>query len=199
MMKNFFDKVTQYFIGEDYEDDMPETEAGYSEEKKEPAEKKMPKFKFQMPQREEKPPRPEKERAPRFSSDSARDTSMSGKYSSSSRDAGEKDRRSSRLVNMSSAGTAGQSNMIITQISDFSDCKDIVKQLRERKSVIINVDQLDKVNARRSVDFLSGAVTAIDGTIKKVSGSIIVVAPNNVKLTGIFGEEVPSNINDSGF
>lgn len=198
MMKSFFDKVTQYFIGEDYEDDMPETEAGLPDE--EPAEKKMPKFKFQMPQKEEKDVRPPKERTPRFSLESARETPFSGKYSSSRRETPEKDRKASRVVNMApGANLAGQSNMIITQITDFSDCKDIVKQLREKKSVIINVDQMDKVNARRSVDFLSGAVTAIDGNIKKISSSIIVVAPNNVRLTGIFGEEVPSNISDSGF
>ena len=46
---------------------------------------------------------------------------------------------------------------------------------------------MDKTVARRIVDFLSGAVYALDGDIQKVSNGIFVIAPNNV---GILGDDL---------
>ena len=194
-MKKIFDTVAKYFMGEDLENDIPENDTATPSEDEEikTNERVAKKSKVHSSRRIEK--EPVEERPTRYSSESS---SFSSYSNSRINDSDTSSRRSaSKLLNMNSI--TNQSNMIITQITEYADCKDVIKQLKERKSVIINVDQMDKVDARRAVDFLSGAITAIDGDIKKIANSIIVVAPSNVKLTGIFGEEIPSNINDNNF
>lgn len=193
-MKKMFDAFANFFIGEDYAPDTNENDItdelsdGIEEIAPEKKKKEFKKPKFSAPKEKEEP----KEISSRFTEP----PSYRSSYSSQTPRSTEYDasRSRSRLVNMNSQA---YQNMIITPIKEYSECKDIVKQLRERKSVIINVEQMDKASAKRAVDFLSGAITAIDGDIKKISNSIVVVAPSNIKLTGLFGEDIPSNINDT--
>lgn len=190
-MKDFWNSVLKLVTGEDFDDtsaekdvvsEIPEESIIPERKKKEPK-KSRPMYSS----RREKEPAQERSSA---YSDSSSSYSNYGYSSKSS----EYDylRNKSKVVNMPS----GNQNMIITAIKDFSDCKEIVRQLKEKKSVILNVDYIDKMTAKRVVDFLSGAISALDGDIKKLSASIVVVAPHNIKLTGLLGEEIPSNIND---
>ena len=96
-----------------------------------------------------------------------------------------------RVVNM---GGISQLNMVIVQPSDYSDGRDIVNHLKSRKPVIVNLEMLDKVMAKKVVDFLSGAVFALDGSMQKVSNGIIVAVPNNMNITGNIGEELRANL-----
>lgn len=199
-MKKMLDAFANFFIGEDLENDTTEndviTETAQEDstiDERKKREFKRPKFTQSAREREKEP---ERERSSRFTDASSHTSYTTYTAQRTSRDDYETSRSRSRLVNMNSSA---YQNMIITPIKEFSDCKEIVKQLRERKSVIINVDQMDKASAKRAVDFLSGAICAIDGDIKKISNSIVVVAPSNVKLTGMFGEDIPSNINENLF
>ncbi|MBQ8526274.1 MAG: cell division protein SepF [Clostridia bacterium] len=193
-MKEFLNSIVKFVTGEELEAAPSDTEASAEvSENGAPSEKvkkETKKSRISYSSRKEK--ESAEERAPRYT-----DTSSNSSYSfgsASKNSEYDSSRNRSRLVNMS---PAGNQNMIITAIKEYSDCKDIVRQLKEKKSVIINVDQMDKVTAKRVVDFLSGAITAIDGDIKKISNSIVVVAPSNIKLTGMLGEEIPSNINEA--
>lgn len=200
-MKKMLDAFASFFIGEDLENDtaendvIAETAQEDQIEERKKREFRKPKFTSAIKEKEREK-EPERERSSRFTDSSSHTSYSTYTSSKTSRDDYDTSRSRSRLVNMN---TSAYQNMIITPIKDFSDCKDIVKQLKERKSVIINVDQMDKTSAKRAVDFLSGAICAIDGDIKKISNSIVVVAPSNIKLTGMFGEDIPSNINESIF
>lgn len=197
-MKDIWNSIYRLFMGEDYiKEEAPEKESHESfsenpvkEEKRETRKMKTPSF-----TKKERHTSEEKERPSRYS-DNGRESSYSFGSTSKAYDYDYAAKNKSRVVNMSSAGNQ---NTIITSIKEYSECKDIVRQLKERKAVIINVDHIDKITAKRVVDFLSGAITAIDGDIKKLSNSIVIVAPNNVKLTGMFGEDIPSNITETLF
>jgi cell division inhibitor SepF len=52
------------------------------------------------------------------------------------------------------------------------------------------LEGLEKESARRVVDFLSGAVYALDGSIQRVSSNIFIIAPNNVDIMADFKEEL---------
>ncbi|HYH03181.1 MAG TPA: cell division protein SepF, partial [Bacillota bacterium] len=52
-----------------------------------------------------------------------------------------------------------------------------------RQTVILNLEETDKVTARRIADFLGGAIYALDGAMQKVSGSIFLFTPANVEVT----------------
>ena len=56
--------------------------------------------------------------------------------------------------------------------------------LRNRKAVIVNMENVDKAMARRVVDFLSGCVYALDGTVKKIAQSAYLFCPQNMNVVG---------------
>lgn len=83
--------------------------------------------------------------------------------------------------------------MVITQPTSFDQSEEICNYLKERKSIIVNLEYVNKDVARRIVDFLSGAVHALDGYIQKVSNSIFLVAPANYDISSELAREELKN------
>jgi len=82
-----------------------------------------------------------------------------------------------------------QVKMVISQPTTFDQAEDICDLLKEKQSVIVNLEYVNKDVARRIIDFLSGAVHALDGYIQKVSNSIFLVAPSNYEITNEMARE----------
>lgn len=76
-----------------------------------------------------------------------------------------------------------QVKVIISQPSTFEQSEEICEHLKEKKSIIVNLEYVNKDVARRIVDFISGAVYGLDGNIQKISNSIFLVAPFNYEIT----------------
>ena len=76
-----------------------------------------------------------------------------------------------------------QIKMVISQPTTFDQSEEICEFLKEKKSVIVNLEYVNKDVARRIVDFISGGVFALDGHIQKVSNSIFLIAPYNYEIT----------------
>ena len=102
-----------------------------------------------------------------------------------------------KVVNMPQ--TSGQAiKMVISQPTTFEQSDEICAFLKERKSVIVNLEYVNKDVARRIVDFISGGVYALDGYIQKVSNSIFLVAPSNYEITKeMASEEMTSKLSVS--
>ena len=83
--------------------------------------------------------------------------------------------------------------MVISQPTSFEQSDEICSFLKERKSVIVNLEYVNKDVARRIVDFISGGVYALDGYIQKVSNSIFLVAPSNYEITNEMAREEMKN------
>ncbi len=85
----------------------------------------------------------------------------------------------------------GQSQLkvVILQPDKFEDAQDISDHLKNNKPIVVNLENIEKEEAQRIVDFLSGAVYALDGNIQKVSTGIFLVAPQNVDIMGDLKEE----------
>ena len=97
-------------------------------------------------------------------------------------------RRNSKVVSMPQA--QGQAiKMVISQPTTFEQSDEICSFLKEKKSVIVNLEYVNKDVARRIVDFISGGVYALDGYIQKVSNSIFLVAPSNYEITNEMARE----------
>ena len=95
-------------------------------------------------------------------------------------------RRNSKVVPMSQ----GQAiKMVISQPTTFEQSDEICGFLKEKKSVIVNLEYVNKDVARRIVDFISGGVYALDGYIQKVSNSIFLAAPSNYEITNEMARE----------
>ena len=83
--------------------------------------------------------------------------------------------------------------MVISQPTSFEQSDEICSFLKEKKSVIVNLEYVNKDVARRIVDFISGGVYALDGYIQKVSNSIFLVAPSNYEITNEMAREEMKN------
>ncbi len=83
--------------------------------------------------------------------------------------------------------------MVISQPTSFEQSESICDLLKEKKSVIVNLEYVNKDIARRIVDVVSGAVHALDGHIQKVSNSIFLIAPYNYEITNEMAREEIKN------
>ena len=98
--------------------------------------------------------------------------------------------RKNKVVNMPQAH---QIKMVISQPTTFDQSEEICNYLKERKSVIVNLEYVNKDVARRIVDFISGAVHALDGHIQKISNSIFLIAPTNYEIESDMAREEIKN------
>ncbi len=99
-------------------------------------------------------------------------------------------RRNSKVVNMPQSN---QVKMVICQPTTFEQSESICTLLKEKKSIIVNLEYVNKDIARRIVDVVSGAVHALDGNLQKVSNSIFLVAPFNYDITNEMAREEIKN------
>lgn len=97
-------------------------------------------------------------------------------------------RRNNKVVNMPQANTQAI-QMVISQPTTFEQSDEICGFLKEKKSVIINLEYVNKDVARRIIDFVSGAAYALDGYMQKVSNSIFLIAPSNYEITNEMARE----------
>ena len=100
--------------------------------------------------------------------------------------------RKNNVVSMPTS--VGQMKLVLIEPTDYDDVQDICDNLKNKKPVVINFENLDKDIARRMVDFISGTVYAIDGTIQKVSNGIVVAAPANVDILGSISDVDGKNL-----
>ena len=66
----------------------------------------------------------------------------------------------------------------------FNDTSKAADDLRSKKAVIVNMENVDKAMARRVVDFLSGCAYALDGKVKKIAQSTYLFCPHNMDVVG---------------
>ncbi len=110
---------------------------------------------------------------------------------------GKRNNNNNKVVNMQQ-GQPNAIKMVISQPTTFEQSDEICSFLKERKSVIVNLEYVNKDVARRIVDFISGGVYALDGYIQKVSNSIFLVAPSNYEITNEMArEEIKSKLSVS--
>ncbi|MDO4926712.1 MAG: cell division protein SepF [Turicibacter sp.] len=74
--------------------------------------------------------------------------------------------------------------VIIREPNEYSDAQDIADCLKENYPVFINLQRLEKSQAKRVVDFLSGTIYAIDGDIKRVGTNLFLCTPKTVETEG---------------
>lgn len=98
-------------------------------------------------------------------------------------------KKGSKVVNMPQT----QVRMKICKPTSFEQSEDICNELKEKKSIIVNLEYVNKDVARRIVDFISGAVHALDGHIEKISNSIFLVAPFNYEIVNDMAREEIKN------
>ncbi len=88
-------------------------------------------------------------------------------------------RRNNKVVNMPQVQ---QVKMVISQPTTFEQAANICDLLKQKKSIVVNLEYVNKDVARRIIDVVSGAVHALDGHMQKISNSIVLIAPFNYDI-----------------
>ncbi len=86
--------------------------------------------------------------------------------------------------NVVSLPTAASMKMIVYHPISYEDTQNIIDNLKSRKPVIVNMEELEIDCAQRILDFMAGAIYALNGSIYKISRGIFVVAPTNYDIIG---------------
>jgi len=101
------------------------------------------------------------------------------------------DRRNSNKVVNIHATT--QLSVVLVKPERFENATEIADHLREKRTVVLNLEQTNKDIGRRLLDFLSGVAYAQEGKIKKVAVNTFLITPYNVDLLGDLIDELENN------
>ncbi|WP_126426037.1 cell division protein SepF [Brevibacillus marinus] len=102
-------------------------------------------------------------------------------------------RSSSRMNNVVSLHAAREQTgirLMLFEPRSYSDAQDIADNLCQRRPVVINLQRVEKEQAKRIVDFLSGTVYALNGDIQKVGDYIFVCTPEHIDIQGTISSVV---------
>lgn len=86
--------------------------------------------------------------------------------------------------------TAGNMKVVVHEPLNYEDAPKIVDDLKMRKTVVVNLEELEPGIKRQIFDFINGGLYSLEGNIQKVSKDIFVLAPSNVELDGNIRDEL---------
>lgn len=81
--------------------------------------------------------------------------------------------------------------VMVLEPRSFGEAAQIVQNLKERKTIVLNLHLLDREQSQRTIDFVCGAAHALSGKPQKVGDMVFVFTPSNVTLS----VDSPANIN----
>ena len=100
---------------------------------------------------------------------------------------GRKSDEKSKILNFR---TGAQMQVMLTYPKEIVDTTDICDYLRKGHVCVVNLEGVDRSNAQRIADFLSGAVYVSDGAIERINTNIFITAPAHVRISGESEEEL---------
>lgn len=89
--------------------------------------------------------------------------------------------RKAPLVSLPGTGGKGLHVVVVEPLS-FEEVRSIADQIKGRRPVILNLEGMDKETAQKILNFLSGAVYALDGRLERIGTGIFLVAPANIEV-----------------
>ncbi len=104
------------------------------------------------------------------------------------------DDRRSKVVNIHATT---QLKVILVKPERFENASEIADQLKDKRTVVLNLETTNKDIARRLIDFLSGVAYAGEGKIKKVAAHTYIITPYHVDIEGDLIDEL-ENLEPSG-
>ena len=101
-----------------------------------------------------------------------------------------------RVYSMPYAQPAGTEtmHMMVLQPRSFEDTQMVIDQLVMGKAVVLNLETLKQEAAQRVLDFVSGAIYAVSGNIRKVSKGVFILVPQGVDIAGNISASYATNV-----
>ena len=86
-----------------------------------------------------------------------------------------------------------QLQVVLVKPDRYENASEIADHLRDKRTVVLNLEKTQKDVSRRLLDFLSGVAYAQEGKIKKVALQTYIVTPYNVDIMGDLIDELKNN------
>lgn len=100
------------------------------------------------------------------------------------------DDRRNKVVNIHATT---QLKVVLVKPERFENASEIADHLKDKRTVVLNLESTNKDIARRLVDFLSGVAYAGEGKIKKVAANTYIITPYHVDIEGDLIDELENN------
>ena len=98
--------------------------------------------------------------------------------------------RQNKVVNIHATAAL---KVVLVKPERFENASEIADHLREKRTVVLNLESTNKDVARRLIDFLSGVAYAGEGKIKKVAANTYIINPYSVDIMGDLIDELENN------
>ena len=88
--------------------------------------------------------------------------------------------------------TSLDTKMVLFEPRSFDEAEEVARHLKERRAAVVNLHRLPRDYAQRTIDFLTGVVFALDGSIQKIGHNVILCTPKSIGVHGkisLDGEE----------
>ena len=86
-----------------------------------------------------------------------------------------------------------QLSVVLVKPDRFDAAGEVADHLREKRTVVLNLENTQKEVSRRLLDFLSGVAYANDGKIKQIANATYLITPFNVEILGDLIDELENN------
>lgn len=97
-------------------------------------------------------------------------------------------RRNQRINNVVSIHSQKSVKVILYEPRSYDEAQEIADHLRSHRSVVVNLQRVRNDQAMRIIDFLSGTIYALSGSISKIGANIFLCTPDNVEIQGSITE-----------
>ena len=81
--------------------------------------------------------------------------------------------------------TGKRHEILVLEPSTLNDWENLIQQLMDRRTLMINMHNLSAAEGQRLVDMLAGAVKALNGTYVAIKGNVFVFSPSTIQLTSV--------------
>ncbi len=98
------------------------------------------------------------------------------------------------VVSLQAATSSKHSKVVLIEPRVYAEAQDIAENLKNKRATIVNLQRIDRDQAIRIIDFLSGTVYALGGEIQRVGTNIFLCTPDNVEVTGEISEYLYEDI-----
>lgn len=75
-------------------------------------------------------------------------------------------------------------DILLYEPKDFNDAQDMATSLKQGKSIVVNLHNMQKAISQRTIDFISGVCYSLDGEVKKIGHNLILCTPRNITVGG---------------
>ena len=79
---------------------------------------------------------------------------------------------------------ASDTKMVLFEPRSFDEAEDIARHLKDKRAAVVNLHRLNREFSQRTIDFLTGVIFALDGSIQKIGANVILCAPKGVGVHG---------------